>query len=79
MRYQGRGIAPEDITRIFDRFVRSDASAAGSGLGLPIVKAIAAAHHGRVEVASAVGAGTTFTIVLPHRSASTETFEETTS
>ena len=77
MRDQGRGIAPEDITRIFDRFERTDASAAGSGLGLPIVEAIAAAHQGRVEVDSAVGAGTTFTIVLPHRAATTEIFEET--
>jgi two-component system OmpR family sensor kinase len=37
----------------------------GAGLGLAIMKAIAEAHHGRVEVESRPGAGTTFTIVLP--------------
>lgn len=71
MRDQGCGIAREDMGRIFRRFERSDSSAAGSGLGLPIVEAIAAAHDGRVEVQSAEGAGTTFTIVLPHKAAAT--------
>jgi signal transduction histidine kinase len=37
----------------------------GTGLGLPIVKYIAEAHGGRVDVASEAGAGTTFTIELP--------------
>ncbi|GAA1813506.1 ATP-binding protein [Nesterenkonia flava] len=65
VRDQGQGIAPEDVDRIFERFERTDRSAPGSGLGLPIVQAIAAAHDGRVEVDSEPGAGSTFTIVIP--------------
>jgi two-component system, OmpR family, sensor kinase len=63
----GVGIPLAEQERIFERFQRAgDGSrAAGSGLGLPIVKAIAEAHHGRVEVESAPGRGTTFTIVIP--------------
>jgi signal transduction histidine kinase len=41
------------------------ASSGGAGLGLAIVRAIAEAHHGRVELESTPGAGATFTIVLP--------------
>ncbi len=78
MRDQGRGIAEEDIQRIFDRFERTDTSTPGSGLGLPIVDAIARAHSGTVEVESEVGAGTTFTIVLPHTAVDGPSREEST-
>lgn len=64
----GRGILLSDQTRVFDRFTRGRGSHRryrGSGLGLAIVKAIAEAHGGRVEVESDLGAGSTFTIVLP--------------
>ncbi|GLB67050.1 sensor histidine kinase [Arthrobacter mangrovi] len=66
VRDEGAGIAPEDQKRIFERFARGANStrAEGSGLGLPIVSAIAAAHGGRVELASAPGRGSTFTIVI---------------
>jgi two-component system, OmpR family, sensor kinase len=66
VRDEGAGIAPEDQQRIFERFARGANStrAEGSGLGLPIVSAIAAAHGGRVELASAPGRGSTFTIVI---------------
>jgi len=66
---QGRGLAPEDAERVFERFYRADPSRArasgGIGLGLSIVAAIIEAHEGRVSVATAVGEGTTFTIELP--------------
>ncbi|MFN3866648.1 MAG: ATP-binding protein [Demequina sp.] len=66
VRDQGAGIAPKDQDRIFERFVRVGADGTeGSGLGLAIVKAIAEAHGGSVECASALGEGSTFTIVLP--------------
>lgn len=65
VRDQGRGIAKEDQSRVFDRFQRSNAAEPGSGLGLPIVDAIARAHSGRVEVESELGSGATFTICLP--------------
>jgi signal transduction histidine kinase len=65
----GIGIAPESISRIFDRFYRVDSSRArsdgGSGLGLSIVKLAAEAHKGCVELSSQLGAGSTFTVSLP--------------
>lgn len=64
----GRGIAPEDQGRIFERFEQARHGrqrASGSGLGLAIVDAIARAHHGRVEVESALGRGSTFRLVIP--------------
>jgi signal transduction histidine kinase len=63
----GPGIAADHLPRIFDRFYRADPSrsAPGAGLGLSIAAAIARAHAGRIEVSSAVGQGTRFTVVLP--------------
>ncbi len=64
----GAGIAPEHLPHVFDRFYKVDPSrpggAAGSGLGLSIVKAIVERHGGTVGVASAPG-HTVFTIALP--------------
>ncbi|AXK46894.1 sensor histidine kinase [Brachybacterium saurashtrense] len=63
---EGIGIAPEDQHRIFERFARLDESrGTGSGLGLPIVRAIAEGHGGTVRLDSAPGRGSTFTIVIP--------------
>ncbi|MFE6482528.1 sensor histidine kinase [Streptomyces sp. NPDC057757] len=68
----GPGIPPKDLPRVFERFWRAEASRSraygGSGLGLAIVEAIVHAHHGRVDVESEVGAGTTVTIRLPRAS-----------
>lgn len=65
----GTGISPEDQQRIFTRFFRADASreraSGGAGLGLAIAKAIVSAHGGEIEVKSAPGVGSTFTVVLP--------------
>jgi len=63
----GIGILPEHLPRIFDRFYRVDParSAGGAGLGLAIARQIAQSHGGRLEVRSAPGAGSTFTIRLP--------------
>lgn len=66
---QGKGIAPEDHARIFDRFYQSDANvrtrAGGYGLGLSIAKLIVEQHHGRIWVESEPGAGATFYFSLP--------------
>ncbi len=66
---QGKGIPAEDHSRVFDQFYRVDASrtrsTGGTGLGLTIVKRIVEAHRGTIDVASKVGAGTTFIIDLP--------------
>jgi two-component system sensor histidine kinase BaeS len=65
----GTGIAPEHLAHVFDRFYKVDPSrtgqAAGSGLGLSIVKAIVERHGGRIAAASRVGGGTTFTLKFP--------------
>ena len=65
----GAGIAPEHIPHVFDRFYKVDPSraehAAGSGLGLSIVKAIVERHGGSVVVSSTAGTGTTFTLKFP--------------
>lgn len=63
----GFGIAPEDISRIFDRFYRADRSRTGSnnaGLGLAISKAIVESHGGSIEVASPESGGAVFTVRL---------------
>jgi CheY-like chemotaxis protein len=64
----GRGIPPEVVPVLFQRYVRAperDAPTGGTGLGLMIVREIVEAHGGRVEVKSQVGAGSTFTVRLP--------------
>jgi len=67
----GGGIRAEDLPHIFEHFYRADQSRArssgGTGMGLAIVKSLVEAHGGRVSVASAPGAGTTFTVTLPRR------------
>jgi two-component system heavy metal sensor histidine kinase CusS len=65
----GRGVAPEDLPHVFDRFYRADKSrpsASGNlGLGLAIVRSIAQLHGGRVELESRFGHGTRATLIFP--------------
>lgn len=67
---EGPGIPPGAESRIFERFgrVHTGRGIRGSGLGLPLVDAIARAHGGRVEVTSS-SAGSRFTIVVPNGAA----------
>lgn len=68
---QGRGIEGGHLSRVFERFYRTDKARSrelgGTGLGLSIVKHVAEAHGGRVSVDSEPGVGSTFRIHLPIR------------
>jgi len=62
----GRGIAPAEIDKVFDREWQSDETAhLGSGMGLYIAKGIAEAHGGTLTVTSELGHGSAFTLTLP--------------
>lgn len=62
----GMGIPEEELERVFERFVRgSNALPGGSGLGLPVAKAIAEAHGGALSLTSREGDGTLATVTLP--------------
>ncbi len=65
----GPGVPEDERSRIFDRFVRLDESRArdtgGAGLGLAVVKAIAAEHGGTVSVSASDLGGAAFEVVLP--------------
>lgn len=67
VRDTGPGVHPRDADRIFDRFERAARGPRGdgSGLGLSIVRAVATAHGGRVDLDSRPGSGATFTLTLP--------------
>ena len=62
----GCGIPEEIRSKIFDVFFTTKPAGVGSGLGLDIVKKIIAKHHGRIDVQSEVGVGTTFSVYLPY-------------
>jgi two-component system OmpR family sensor kinase/two-component system sensor histidine kinase BaeS len=65
----GKGIAPEDLGRVFERFWRADRSrsrdSGGSGLGLAIARSLVRAHEGRIWAESELGQGATFIYELP--------------
>jgi len=65
----GFGIPEEDLERVFDRFYRvkdeNTRTQQGTGLGLSLVKSIVESHHGSIKVASKLGEGTAFTILIP--------------
>ena len=61
----GKGIAEEDLSRIFDPGFTRKGVGVGTGLGLSISYQIVARHHGKIEVEIEVGVGTTFIVRLP--------------
>ncbi|SIO54650.1 HAMP domain-containing protein [Rhodovulum sp. ES.010] len=66
VRDSGIGIPRADLPHVFDRFVRgSNALPGGTGLGLPVAKAIAEAHGGQLTIDSREGRGTCVTLTLP--------------
>ena len=64
----GQGIAPEDQQQVFTRFHRIGGVGKGDaalGLGLPLTRQFVEAHGGTVSLESAVGTGTSVTLVIP--------------
>jgi signal transduction histidine kinase len=63
----GRGMTPEELARVFDRFWQASARSGrlGAGLGLPITKGIVEAHGGRIWVESTPGQGSSFFFSIP--------------
>jgi len=72
VRDNGIGIAPDDIPRLFTEFEQLETGVArrfgGTGLGLALTKSIVTLQGGAIEVESAPGSGSTFTVTLPQRS-----------
>lgn len=70
---EGLGISEENQKHLFEKFFRVDSEATrhipGTGLGLAITRSIVQAHGGTLQVASTLGKGSTFTVVLPLRTA----------
>lgn len=69
VRDSGMGIAQKDLFRIFEPFYRADPSRerrrGGSGLGLTIVSELVKMHHGKIAIRSALGRGTSVSVLLP--------------
>ncbi|OGS94397.1 MAG: ATPase [Gallionellales bacterium RIFCSPLOWO2_02_FULL_57_47] len=61
----GKGIPPEDISHLFDPFFTTKPVGKGTGLGLSVSYSIVERHHGKIEVHSEVGKGSTFRVWLP--------------
>jgi two-component system NtrC family sensor kinase len=61
----GSGISPGDIKQVFEPFFSAKEKTSGIGLGLAIVHGIVQSHHGKVEINSELGKGTTVSIILP--------------
>jgi signal transduction histidine kinase len=69
----GKGIKPEHREKIFDPFFTTKPVGKGTGLGLSLSYGIIQKHHGRIEVHSEVGKGTTFSVCLPVKQPKSET------
>jgi PAS domain S-box-containing protein len=68
----GIGIAPADLSRVFEAFYRGSgvsASVEGAGIGLSVTQALVALMGGRIDVRSEIGSGSTFSVTLPAASA----------
>ena len=61
----GKGIAPDHLNRIFDPFFTTKPVGKGTGLGLSLSYSIIQRHHGRIEVSSELGKGSSFRVIIP--------------
>lgn len=71
----GKGMKPEELKLIFQPFYQAADNKPGTGIGLSIVKGIVEAHHGRIEMKSDSGKGSSFRVILPVKQANAETDE----
>jgi signal transduction histidine kinase len=64
---QGAGVDPDDLPQMFDEYAYANRAyhTEGQGFGLAIAREVVQAHNGRIEVVSAPGVGTTFTVRVP--------------
>jgi two-component system phosphate regulon sensor histidine kinase PhoR len=80
IRDDGEGIPRDAVPRLTERFYRVDVKRSrekgGTGLGLAIVKHIVNRHHGRLQIRSEAGAGSTFTVFLPLKAVESATVTE---
>ncbi len=65
IRDQGRGIAPDDLEKVKQKFFKAKNSVRGSGIGLAVVDEIVGTLGGKFDIASTLGQGTTVTVTLP--------------
>lgn len=72
----GQGIAPEHLEKLFEPFFTTKPIGEGTGLGLSISHGIIEEHGGEIQVASELGKGTEFTIILPLQHGSIDTIEQ---
>ncbi len=61
----GKGIAQEEVAKVFERFFQAKGASSGTGIGLALVKSFVELHHGEVKVESELGKGTDFYFVIP--------------
>ncbi len=77
---EGVGIAPQDMIPLFDKYFRAKSPTgyhvAGTGLGLPVARAIVEAHGGRIWAESKVGQGTTLYFTLPRTGLSSDNHDQ---
>ena len=67
VRDTGKGIAAEEVNKVFERFFQTKGTAGGTGIGLALVKSFAELHHGEATVESSPGEGADFIVVLPRQ------------
>ncbi len=61
----GKGISPDDLPKVKEKFYKADSTVRGSGIGLAVVDEIVKLHKGEFNIDSILGEGTTVTILLP--------------
>ena len=63
----GKGIAKEEVQKVFERFFQAKGAASGTGIGLALVKSFVELHHGTATVESDLGKGSDFIVTMPRK------------